>query len=139
MGYGVPAAVAASLRNPTRKVVALAGDGDFLMNGQELATAIQYGCNMLVIIVDNGTYGTIRMHQEREYPGRVVGTELRNPDFAALGRAYGAWAATVETTAEFAPALSEAMQHRGVRVLHLKTDPERISAGTTITALRAAK
>jgi acetolactate synthase I/II/III large subunit len=139
MGYGPPAAVAAALRCPDKCVVAVAGDGDFLMNGQELATAIQYGCNMLVIIVDNGTYGTIRMHQEREYPGRVVGTELRNPDFAALGRAYGAWAATVETTAEFAPALAEAMQHKGVRLLHLKTDPERISAGTTISALRSRK
>jgi acetolactate synthase I/II/III large subunit len=139
MGYGPPAAVAASLRCPDKCVVAVAGDGDFLMNGQELATAIQYGCNMLVIIVDNGTYGTIRMHQEREYPTRVVGTELRNPDFAALGRAYGAWAATVETTADFAPALAEAMQHKGVRLLHLKTDPERISAGTTISALRNRK
>ena len=91
---------------------------------------------MLVLIIDNGTYGTIRMHQEREYPGRVSGTSLRNPDFAALGRAYGAWAATVETTEQFAPALAEAMQRGGVRLLHLKTDPDRISAGTTITKLR---
>ena len=136
MGYGPPAAVAASLRCPGRTVVALAGDGDFLMNGQELATAIQYGCDMLVLVIDNGTYGTIRMHQEREYPGRVSGTELRNPDFAALARAYGTWAATVETTAEFAPALAEAVGQKGVRLLHLKTDPERISAGTTISALR---
>jgi acetolactate synthase I/II/III large subunit len=136
MGYGVPAAVAASLRHPDRCVVAVAGDGDFLMNGQELATAMQYGCNTLVIIVDNGTYGTIRMHQEREYPKRVVGTELRNPDFAALARAFGGWAETVETTAAFAPALAEAMQQKGLRVLHLKTDAERISAGTTISALR---
>ncbi len=137
MGYGPPAAVAASLRCPGRTVVALAGDGDFLMNGQELATAIQYGCDMLVLVIDNGTYGTIRMHQEREYPGRVSGTELRNPDFAALARAYGTWAATVETTAEFAPALAEAVGQKGVRLLHLKTDPERISAGTTISALRS--
>lgn len=136
MGYGPPAAVAASLRRPDRCVVALAGDGDFMMNGQELATAIQYGCDILVIVVDNGVYGTIRMHQEREYPTRVSGTTLHNPDFAALARAYGCWAATVETTAEFAPALAEAMTHKGVRLLHLKTDPERISAGTTISALR---
>ena len=138
MGYGPPAAVAASLRRPDRCVVALAGDGDFMMNGQELATAIQYGCDILVIVVDNGVYGTIRMHQEREYPTRVSGTTLHNPDFAALARAYGGWAATVEATVEFAPALAEAMTHKGVRLLHLKTDPERISAGTTISALRGS-
>jgi acetolactate synthase I/II/III large subunit len=136
MGYGPPAAVAAALRKPEATVVALAGDGDFLMNGQEIATAIQYGCNMLVLVIDNGVYGTIRMHQEREYPGRVSGTTLRNPDFAVLARGYGAWAATVETTAEFAPALDAAIKEKGVRLLHLKTDPERISAGTTISALR---
>ncbi|MEK6541010.1 MAG: thiamine pyrophosphate-dependent enzyme [Pseudomonadota bacterium] len=139
MGYGVPAAVAAARRYPGRMVVALAGDGDFLMNGQELATAAQYGCDMLVIVVDNKAYGTIRMHQEREFPARLSGTTLTNPDFAALARAYGGWAATVEATAEFAPALAEAMQHKGVRLIHCKTDVERISAGTTISALRAAK
>ena len=137
MGYGVPAAVAAARRNPARMVVALAGDGDFLMNGQELATAVQYGCDMLVIVVDNGAYGTIRMHQEREFPGRLSATTLNNPDFAALARAYGGWAQTVETTAEFAPALDAAMTQKGVRLLHLKTDVERISAGTTISAIRA--
>ena len=137
MGYGVPAAVAAALRNPQRKVVALAGDGDFLMNGQELATAIQYGCEMLVIVVDNGAYGTIRMHQEREYPGRVSGTTLRNPDFTALARAYGAWSQTVTTTAEFAPAFNRAMTEPGVKLLHLKTDVERISPATTVSALRS--
>ena len=136
MGYGVPAAVAAALREPRRPVVALAGDGDFLMNGQELATAVQYGCDMLVIVVDNGGYGTIRMHQEREYPGRVSGTSLTNPDFAALGRAYGCWAETVDATADFSPALDRALAQGGVRLLHLKTDIERISAGTTIAALR---
>ncbi len=137
MGYGPPAAVAAALRHPDRCVVALAGDGDFMMNGQELATAIQYGCNLIVLVIDNGAYGTIRMHQEREYPTRVSGTELSNPDFAALARAYGGWAATVAATADFAPALAEAATRKGVRLLHLKTDPERISAGTTISALRA--
>jgi len=137
MGYGPPAAVAAALRCPDKTVVALAGDGDFMMNGQELATAMQYGCNLLVLVIDNGAYGTIRMHQEREYPTRVSGTALHNPDFAALARAYGGWAATVETTADFAPALTDAMQRQGLRLLHLKTDAERISAGTTITALRA--
>jgi acetolactate synthase I/II/III large subunit len=136
MGYGPPAAVAASLRHPDRCVIALAGDGDFMMNGQELATAMQYGCDLIVIVIDNGTYGTIRMHQEREYPARVLGTNLANPDFAALARAYGGWAATVDATDQFAPALKDAMGRSGLRLLHLKTDPERISAGTTISALR---
>lgn len=136
MGYGPPASVAAALRCPGKTVVALAGDGDFMMNGQELATAMQYGCDIIVIVVDNGVYGTIRMHQEREYPTRVSGTGLSNPDFAALARAYGGWAATVETTDAFAPALAEAKARSGLRLLHLKTDPERISAGTTISALR---
>lgn len=136
MGYGPPAAVAAALRHPGRSVVALAGDGDFMMNGQELATAVQYGCDMLVLVIDNGAYGTIRMHQEREYPTRISGTTLHNPDFAALARAYGGWAETVEATADFAPALARAGEQRGLRLLHLKTDVERISAGTTITTLR---
>ena len=96
-----PAAVAAKLRLPDRTVLAVAGDGDFLMNGQELATAAQYGIDLLVIVVDNSAYGTIRMHQEREFPGRISATELANPDFAALGRAFGGWAARVETTDEF--------------------------------------
>jgi acetolactate synthase I/II/III large subunit len=98
---------------------------------------MQYGCNMLVLVVDNGVYGTIRMHQEREYPNRVSGTTLHNPDFAALARAYGGWAATVDATDQFEPALKEAMARKGLRLLHLKTDPDRISAGTTISALRA--
>jgi acetolactate synthase-1/2/3 large subunit len=136
MGYGVPAAVAASLRHPGRSVVALAGDGCFLMNGQELATAVAHGADMLVIVVDNAAYGTIRMHQEREYPGRVVGTTLGNPDFAALARAYGCWAETVARTEDFAPALSRAMGRTGVRMLHLKTDVEAITAGTTLAKMR---
>jgi acetolactate synthase-1/2/3 large subunit len=135
MGYGVPAATAAALRHPDKMVVALAGDGCFLMNGQELATAVAHGANMLVLVIDNSTYGTIRMHQEREYPGRISATRLQNPDFAALGRAYGCWAETIETTAEFAPALERAMAQAGVRLLHIKTDIEAITAGTTITAL----
>jgi acetolactate synthase-1/2/3 large subunit len=137
MGYGVPAAVAAALRAPERSVLAVAGDGDFLMNGQELATAVSRGCNLLVIVVDNGSYGTIRMHQEREYPGRVAGTGLVNPDFAALARAHGAWGGTVERTEEFDGALKEALAHNGVRLLHLKTDIEQISPALTITSLRA--
>jgi acetolactate synthase-1/2/3 large subunit len=137
MGYGVPAAVAAKLRHPTRAVVALAGDGDFLMNGQELATAVQHGADILVIVVDNGAYGTIRMHQEREFPGRVSATRLHNPDFAALARAYGCWADTVERTEDFAPALARALAQPGVRLLHIRTDVEAITAGTTLSAIRA--
>ena len=137
MGYGVPAAVAASLRHPERCVVALAGDGDFLMNGQELATAVQYGASILVLVIDNGAYGTIRMHQEREFPGRVAGTALRNPDFAALARAYGCWSETVEQTEQFAPALDRAMAEPGVRLIHIKTDVEAITAGTMLSAIKA--
>ncbi len=136
MGYGVPAATAAALRHPGRQVVALAGDGCFLMNGQELATAVAHGAEMLVLVIDNGGYGTIRMHQEREFPGRVSGTELANPDFAALGRAYGCWAETVETTAQFAPALARAMRERGVRLLHLRTDIDVTTPATTLSAIR---
>ena len=138
MGYGVPAAVAAALRHPERTVVALAGDGDFLMNGQELATAVQYGCDLLVVLVDNSAYGTIRMHQEREFPERISGTSLHNPDFAALAVAYGGWAQRVETTEAFTAALAEAQSRKGFRLLHLIIDVEQLSAGgATISGLRA--
>jgi len=136
MGYGTPAAVAAALRRKDKLAVALAGDGDFLMNGQELATAVQHGADMLVLVIDNGAYGTIRMHQEREFPARLSGTTLHNPDFAALARAYGCWSETVERTEDFAPALDRALAKRGVRLLHLKTDVEIISPATTIAAIR---
>jgi acetolactate synthase-1/2/3 large subunit len=136
MGYGLPAAVAAALRFSDRPVVCVAGDGDFLMNGQELATAAQYGADLLVVVVDNSSYGTIRMHQEKEYPKRVSATDLRNPDFAALARAYGGWAETVESTEEFAPALGKAMKRKGIRLLHCKTDIEQITNATTIARLR---
>lgn len=138
MGYGVPAAVAAALRFPERTVVAVAGDGDFLMNGQELATAAQHGANLIVVVIDNGAYGTIRMHQEREYPGRISATTLTNPDFAALAAAYGAWSARAETTAQFIAALDEAKGRSGIRLIHALTDLERIAAsGATIAGLRA--
>ena len=138
MGYGVPAAVAAALRHPERTVVALAGDGDFLMNGQELATAMQYDCDLLVVLIDNGSYGTIRMHQEREFPARISATSLRNPDFAALAAAYGAWSQRAETTAEFAGALAAAQQRKGVRLIHVIIDVEQLSAGgATVSGLRA--
>ena len=138
MGYGVPAAVAAARRFPDRTVVALAGDGDFLMNGQELATAVQHGCDMIVLVIDNGAYGTIRMHQEREFPTRVSGTELANPDFAALGAAYGAWSARVETTDQFKQALSEAQGLRGLRLIHCVIEVEQLAAsGATVSGLRS--
>ncbi|MFV0624789.1 thiamine pyrophosphate-binding protein [Sphingomonas sp. ac-8] len=135
MGYGVPAAVAAALRCPNKLAVAIAGDGDFLMNGQELATAVQTGAELLVLLVDNGGYGTIRMHQERAYPRRTSGTALANPDFAALARAYGCWAETVEATDAFAPALDRALAAGGVRLLHLKTDIEVITPGALLSGL----
>ena len=137
MGYGVPAAVAAALRHPEREVLAIAGDGDFLMNGQELATAVAHGCDMLVLVIDNGAYGTIRMHQEREFPGRVSATTLTNPDFAALARAYGCWSDRVERTEDFTPALARAQAEMGVRLLHLKTDVETITPGLTLSEVRA--
>src|SRR5256712_12520730 len=108
MGYGVPAGVAAKVAHPERVVVSINGDGDFLMNGQELATAVQYGLPVIFVVVNNGMYGTIRMHQERDYPARVYGTALQNPDFAALARAYGAHGETVEETRQFAPAFERA-------------------------------
>ncbi|MEO0643665.1 MAG: thiamine pyrophosphate-dependent enzyme, partial [Pseudomonadota bacterium] len=121
-----------------RTVVAVAGDGDFLMNGQELATAAQHGANLLVLVVDNGAYGTIRMHQEREYPGRISATRLANPDFAALGAAFGAWSARAETTEEFKAALDEAKNRTGLRLIHIVIDVEQLAAsGATVSGLRA--
>ncbi|MED5621712.1 thiamine pyrophosphate-binding protein [Ideonella sp. BN130291] len=139
MGYGVPAAVAASLLYPHRTVVNIAGDGDFLMTGQELATATGYGAKRLIsIVVDNGTYGTIRMHQEREYPGRVSGSDLFNPDFAALARAYGWRAERLEATAQFEPAFAAALESGQPTLLHLKLDADVSTSRTTLSAIREA-
>jgi acetolactate synthase-1/2/3 large subunit len=139
MGYGLPAAVAAALLQPHRWVVNLAGDGDFLMTGQELATATGYGARKLLsIVVDNGTYGTIRMHQEREYPGRVSGSDLYNPDFAALARAYGWQATTVTATPAFEPALSRAIEAGVPTLIHLKLDTDVSTSRTTLSAIRQA-
>jgi acetolactate synthase-1/2/3 large subunit len=139
MGYGVPAAVAAALLYPDRTAINIAGDGDFLMTGQELATARAYGARRLVsVVVDNGSYGTIRMHQEREYPGRVSGSDLANPDFAALARAYGWRAATVEATAQFEPAFAEALASGEPSLIHVRLPVETITPRTTISAIRAA-
>ncbi len=137
MGYGLPAAVAAALRFKDRPVVCVAGDGDFLMNGQELATAAQYGADLLVILVDNGAYGTIRMHQERDYPKRISATELANPDFAKLAEAYGGWSERVESTEAFGQAFARAMERKGIRLLHCVTDVEVITNQTTISAIHA--
>jgi len=137
MGYGVPAAVAAKALYPECTVVSWNGDGCFLMNGQELATAVQYGLAVIFVVVDNGMYGTIRMHQERNYPARVSGTNLRNPDFAALARAYGAHAEIVEATAEFAPAFERARESGKAALLHLKLDPQALTPNASLDALRA--
>jgi len=136
MGYGVPAAVAAKTLLPERIVVSWNGDGCFLMNGQELATAVQYGLAIVFVVIDNGMYGTIRMHQEREYPGRVSGTDLVNPDFAQLASAYGAHGETVVTTDEFAPAFERALAARGPALLHVRIDPQALTMGATLDELR---
>ena len=139
MGYGVPAAVSAALRFPQRTVVAVAGDGDFLMNGQELATAVQHGANLIVIVVDNSAYGTIRMHQEREFPGeeRISATRLANPDFAALANAFGGWSARAATTQEFKDALVDAQGRGGLRLIHCTIDIEQLAAsGASVSGLR---
>jgi len=136
MGYGVPAAVAAKLIYPERTVVAFAGDGCFLMNGQELATAVQYGTAIIIIVVNNGMYGTIRMHQERSFPARVYGTGLVNPDFAALAGAYGAYSEVVVETEQFPLAFERASATGRPALLELRMDPEALSPSLTISALR---
>ena len=136
MGYGMPAAVGAKRLYPDRTVVCFAGDGDFLMNGQEFATAVQYGLAIIVVVVDNGMYGTIRMHQEREYPARTIGTELRNPDFAAYARAFGGHGETVVATDNFMPAWERAVASALPAILHVRVDPDAITPTTTLTKLR---
>jgi len=133
MGYGFPAAVAAALRFPDRLTVCVAGDGDFLMYPQELATAAQYGARLLVLIVNNGMYGTIRMHQERRFPGRVSGTELASPDFVGLAQSFGAYAERVDTTEGFAPALQRALAAPRSAVLELRVDPNQITPDRRIS------
>jgi acetolactate synthase-1/2/3 large subunit len=138
MGYGTPAAVAVKLLHPDRIVVNFAGDGCFLMHGQELATAALYNAAVVNIVVNNGIYGTIRMHQEREYPKRVIATELRNPDFAALARAYGLHGETVARTEDFAPAFERCLAAGKPALIDLLLDPEAITTRTTITKIREA-
>ena len=137
MGYGLPAAVAAKLVHPDRVVVCFAGDGDFLMSGQELATAVQYELPLVVLVVNNGMYGTIRMHQERHYPGRPFGTDLVNPDFARYAEAFGGHGEVVERTEEFAPAFERAVASGRPAVIELRVDPEAITPRATLSKIRA--
>jgi len=138
MGYGVPAAVAAKAVHPDRPVVCIAGDGDFLMTGQELATAVQEDLPIVVLVVNNGMYGTIRMHQERRYPGRVFATDLRNPDFAAYARAFGAHGALVERSEDVGAALDEALACGRPALVELRVDPQAITPRGTLDAIRDA-
>ncbi|HET9715536.1 MAG TPA: thiamine pyrophosphate-binding protein [Pseudolabrys sp.] len=136
MGYGLPAALAMQTLYPHRTVVCIAGDGDFLMTGQDFATAVQYGLPVIVVVADNGIYGTIRMHQEREYPGRVIATDLRNPDFVAYATAFGGYGILVEKTSEFPVAFAAARASGKPSIIHLKIDPEAITPATTLSAIR---
>ena len=138
MGYGVPSAVAMQRLYPERRVVSINGDGDFLMNGQEFATAVQFGLPIVVLVFDNGIYGTIRMHQEREFPGRVCATDLKNPDFAAYARAFGGFGATVERTCDFPAAFEAAVASGLPSIVHVKFDPDGITPTQTLGGIRAA-
>lgn len=136
MGYGLPAAVAAKQLFPQREVICFAGDGCFMMHGQEFATAIRYNLPIITLVINNGMYGTIRMHQEREYPGRVSATDLTNPDFAALAKAYGGHGETVEKTEDFAPAFLRARASGKPAIIEIKLDPEAITPTRTLTQIR---
>ena len=136
MGYGLPAALGMQCIYRNRTVVCVAGDGDFLMTGQDFATAVQYELPVIVVVADNGIYGTIRMHQEREYPGRVIATKLRNPDFVAYALAFGGYGAVVEKTADFPAAFAAARASGKPSIIHLKIDPEAITPATTLAAIR---
>jgi acetolactate synthase-1/2/3 large subunit len=138
MGYGLPAAISAKVVHPGRQVVCIAGDGDALMSIQELATAVRYEAAVVVLVVDNGMLGTIRMHQERAYPGRVSGTDLLNPDFVALARSFGCHAERVDRTADARPALERALASGRPSLLHLPVDPEALTPRATLSEIRAA-
>ena len=138
MGYGVPAGIAAKRIYPNRTVVTIAGDGDFMMTSQELATAKQHGINVIIIIVNNGMYGTIRMHQEKIFPGRTIATDLKNPNFQVLAQAYGAHTELVIKTEDFPAAFKRAIKSGTPAVVELKVDPEAITPSTTLSSLRSA-
>lgn len=137
MGYGIPAAIAAKLVHPERTVVAFAGDGCFQMSGHELATARQYGLPFVVVLINNGIYGSIRAHQERHHPGRVVATDIVGPDFVAYARAFGCTGERIDTTAQFEPAFRRALAAEVPTVLELRLDPEIITTDATLSAIRA--
>jgi len=137
MGYAVPAAIAAKLLRPRATVISWNGDGCYLMNGQELATAVAHRLAIVFVVIDNGMYGTIRMHQERHFPGRTVATELVNPDFVAYAESFGAFAALVERTDEFAPAFEAALAEGRPALLELRVDPEAITPRATLSQIRA--
>lgn len=139
MGYGVPAAVAAKLAYPERTVIGSTGDGGFMMTGHEMATAVQYGVNLVQLVFNNRSLATIRMHQERDYPGRTIATDLQNPEFADMARSYGAFGYKVSSNDEFVPALKEALSARRPALLEIVTDLENLSVSTTLTDLRAGK
>ena len=139
MGYGLPAAVAAKQLHPGREVICFAGDGCFMMHGQEFATAVRYNLPIITVVVNNGIYGTIRMHQEREYPGRVSATDLTNPDFAALAAAYGGHGETVEKTDDFAPAFLRARASGKPAIIEVRLDPEAITPTRTLSDIRSGK
>jgi acetolactate synthase-1/2/3 large subunit len=137
MGYGLAAANAAKLVHPDRVVVCFTGDGDFVMSSPELATAVQYDLPIVLLLVNNGMYATIRMHQERQFPGRVIGTDLENPDFVALAEAYGAFGERVERTEDFEAAFERALASGKPALLELPVDPERISPRIRLSDLQA--
>ena len=139
MGYGVAAAIAAKIVHPDRIALCFTGDGDFVMSSPEFATAVQYELPIIVLLVNNGMYGTIRMHQERQFPGRVIGTDLVNPDFPALARAYGGFGERVERTADFEEAFERALGSGSPSLLELPVDPERISPRIALSELQAAE
>jgi acetolactate synthase-1/2/3 large subunit len=136
MGYGFPAALAMKILHPDRAVVCIAGDGDFLMTGQDFATAVQYQLPVIVVLADNSLYGTIRMHQERDYPGRVIATALKNPDFVAYAKAFGGFGVLVEKTSDFPAAFAAAQKSGLPSIIHLKIDPEALTPGASLTAIR---
>lgn len=137
MGYGLPAAIAAKLEHPDRPVICFAGDGCFQMTLTEMSTARQYGADIVVIVCNNGQYGTIRMHQEKTYPGRVSGTQMFNPDYAALARAYGGHGERVERTADFLPAYERALAAGGLALIEVMLDPDALSPGLTVAGAQA--
>jgi acetolactate synthase I/II/III large subunit len=137
MGYGLPAAVAAKHLHPDREVICFAGDGCFLMHGQEFATAVRHDLPIITLVINNGIYGTIRMHQERDYPGRVSATDLTNPDFATLAVAYGGHGEIVERTDDFAPAFLRARASGKPAIIEIRLDPEAITPARTLSQIRS--